>query len=313
MSKISILQPDRFLIDVYDLGIPNRTGSYLLNEDKKAIIDTSASPSVPHLLDGLAELHISPNEIDFLIVTHIHLDHAGGVGKMLEYCPNAKVIVHPKGARHIIDPSRLIQGARQVYGKQFDSLFDPIIPINEDKVVIMNNGDLLTLSEECTLTFWDTPGHANHHFSIHDSKTNGVFTGDTIGVNYESILGFPFYLPSTSPNQFNPEMMLQSAKTIMKLSPSYIYFGHFGGTDRINEVWESLQFWIPVFVTTTKDVVNASHSLEEKVLVSKISEELYKKVIQKVPTTLSKEAHKIIQLDLQVCAMGLLDYISRTK
>ncbi|MBM6617625.1 MBL fold metallo-hydrolase [Bacillus suaedaesalsae] len=313
MSKITTFQPDRYMIDVYDLGIPNRTGSYLLNEEKKAIIDTSASPSIPHLLQGLTELHISPEEIDYLIVTHIHLDHAGGLGKMLEHCPNAKVIVHPKGAKHIIDPSRLIQGAKHVYGDQFDSLFDPIIPINENNVKVMADGDCLTLSEKCTLTFFDTPGHANHHFSIHDSKSNGVFTGDTIGVNYEAILGHPFFLPSTSPNQFDPEKMLQSAKKIMDLSPSFIYFGHFGGTHQVKDVWEQLQYWIPIFVEITHQVIQSSHSLDEKVLLLELSDELMKKVILEVPTTVTEEAKKLIQLDLQVCSMGLLDYFSKMQ
>lgn len=313
MSKVTTLHPNRYLIDVFDLGLENRTGSYILNETKVAIIDTSASPSIPHLLEGLKSLQISPEQIDYLIVTHIHLDHAGGVGKMLEYCPNATVIVHPKGARHIMDPSRLIQGAKLVYGDKFNSLFDPIIPIEENRVLIMNDGDCLALSEQCTLTFYDTPGHANHHFSIHDSSINGVYTGDTVGVNYEAVINQPFFLPSTSPNQFDPAKMLKSAQKIKELDPTYIYFGHFGGTNQIDLVWEQLHYWIPIFVETAKNVVQSSSSLDQSILVLRLVEELYQKVLGHFPATLTEEAKKLIQLDLQVCSMGLLDYLSKQK
>ncbi|WP_456276582.1 MBL fold metallo-hydrolase [Bacillus sp. AK128] len=313
MSKIETLHPNRYLIDVYDLGMPNRTGSYFLNETKKAIIDTSASPSVPHLLDGLKELHIKPDEISYIIVTHIHLDHAGGVGQMLQFCPNATVVVHTKGARHLIDPSRLIQGAKQVYGESFDQLFDPILPIDENRVQIMNDGDTLTLSDDCTLTFLDTPGHANHHYTIHDSSTNGCYTGDTVGVSYEAVLQQPFFLPSTSPNQFNPESMLQSSKRIMELKPSYIYFGHFGMTKEVEEVHKQLEYWVPLFVETTKRVVQSASSVDPNVLLSKLKEELYKLVMEKLESPLSDEAAQHINLDLQVSSMGLLDYLSKLK
>lgn len=313
MSKIETLHPNRYCIDVYDLGMPNRTGSYFLNETKKAIIDTSASPSVPHLLDGLKELHIKTDEISYIIVTHIHLDHAGGVGKLLQFCPNATVVVHPKGARHLIEPSRLIQGAKQVYGEAFDQLFNPILPIDENRVKIMNDGDTLTLSDECTLTFLDTPGHANHHFTIHDSYTNGCYTGDTVGVSYEAVLHRPFFLPSTSPNQFNPESMLQSSKRIMELKPSFIYFGHFGMTKEVDEVSEQLEYWVPLFVETTKRVVQSAASMDPNVLISTLKEELYKLVVEKLETPLSEEAAQHINIDLQVCAMGLLDYMSKLK
>ncbi|WP_246943737.1 MBL fold metallo-hydrolase [Bacillus pinisoli] len=311
MSKFETLHLNRYVIDVYDLGIPNRTGTYFLNETKKAIIDTSASPSIPYLLDGLKELQVNPSEIDYVIVTHIHLDHAGGVGLLLQHCPNATVIVHPKGARHLVDPSRLIQGAKQVYGDSFNQLFDPILPIPENRVQVMNDGDTLKLSDDCTLTFLHTPGHANHHFTIHDSTTNGCYTGDTVGVSYEVVLHRPFFLPSTSPNQFDPEMMLQSAKRIRDIKPTYIYFGHFGMTHQVEEVWKQLEYWIPIFIETTKEVVSSTG--DQNALLPKLIEALHKQVMEQLETPVSEEARNMINLDLQVCSMGLLDYVSKLK
>lgn len=128
------------LIDGYDLGIPGRTGTYVIQEEQLTIVETSASPSVPYILEGFKALGINPSDLKYIILTHIHLDHAGGAGLLLESCPHAKVIVHPKGARHLARPERLIQGARAVYGDKFDELFDPIIPIPEDKLITKADG-----------------------------------------------------------------------------------------------------------------------------------------------------------------------------
>ncbi len=116
MNKNPINLDDNIsFFDVFDLGMENRTGTYVIHDEKLTIVETSASPSIPYLLEGLKKLEIDPSEIHYIIVTHIHLDHAGGAGLLLKECPNAKVIVHPRGFRHLIDPSRLIAGARAVY------------------------------------------------------------------------------------------------------------------------------------------------------------------------------------------------------
>ena len=167
MKKPVQLTENVFLIDDFDLSMPERTGTYVLTEDKVTLIETSASPSIPYILEGLQTLGVSPADISYIIVTHIHLDHAGGAGLMLQHCPNAKVIVHPKGARHLADPSRLIMGAKAVYGDKFSQLFDPIVEIPEDRLMIKGEGDTLEISEKLNLKFLDTPGHANHHFSIY--------------------------------------------------------------------------------------------------------------------------------------------------
>jgi glyoxylase-like metal-dependent hydrolase (beta-lactamase superfamily II) len=305
------------LIDLFDLGVAERTGTYVLHEEEIAIIETGPSPSVSYLLKGLEALHMDPADIRYIIVTHIHLDHAGGVGVLLEKCPNARVIVHPKGKRHLADPSRLVAGAKAVYGDQFEKLFAPVLPVPEDRLIVKEDGDTLALGSGRTLTFLDTPGHANHHFSIYDSHSRGVFTGDTIGVFYPQLLkdGLEFCLPSTSPNQFQPEAMLQSAERLEQLQPERIYFGHFGMLENPRAAFEQLRFWLPKFVEAGEKVMvgRANASMQEK--AEAVFQALYQEVsaflqAKNIPET--SEAYDVIRLDLQVCAMGIVDYLQKT-
>ncbi|MFE8696201.1 MBL fold metallo-hydrolase [Cytobacillus sp. FJAT-53684] len=304
------------IIDLMDLGKEKRTGSYILHAEELTIIETSASPSIPYLLEGFKKLSIDPKDIKNIIVTHIHLDHAGGVGLLLESCPNAKVIVHPRGKRHLADPSKLILGAKAVYREKFDELFDPIIPVPEDRLIVKEDGDTLQIGEKRILTFLDTPGHANHHFSIHDSFSNGIFTGDTIGVFYPQLFekGVELYLPSTSPNQFDPDAMLQSMEKIKALEVDRIYFGHYGMTKNPAHVYEQITKWLPLFMEDAGEIWmnKQDESIETK------SERLFQALFERVSTYLSEKnisldenLSEIIQLDLSVGSMGIVDYLAK--
>ncbi|GGM24422.1 MBL fold metallo-hydrolase [Paraliobacillus quinghaiensis] len=306
------------IIDLFDLELEQRTGSYVLHEEELTLIETSASPSIPHLLEGLDKLQIDPKEIKYIIVTHIHLDHAGGVGLLLESCPNASVIVHLRGERHLADPTRLIQGAKAVYGETFDGLFDPILPVPENRLITKEDGEKLKIGKDRTLTFLDTPGHAKHHFSIHDSYSNGVFTGDTIGILYpiDKTNGIELVLPTTSPNQFDPDVMLNSLKKIEKLDVDTIYFGHYGPTQKPKAAYQQLRSWLPKFVDVAETVIaaNPGGNFDEKVeaifqgLTSMVSKGIVEMGIEP-----NEELNKHIKLDLQICAMGLADYLEKKK
>ncbi|MFC0270716.1 MBL fold metallo-hydrolase [Metabacillus herbersteinensis] len=319
MAFIEKLDERLTIIDSLDLGMRGRTSTYVLQDEKIALFEPSASPSIPHILEGLKELSIPLEKIDFIIVTHIHLDHAGGAGLLLEKCPNAYLVVHPKGAKHLIDPSRLIAGAQAVYGSEFNRLFDPIIPIPENRLLIMENADTLKLSDTCTLTFYDSPGHANHHFSIHDSVSNGIFTGDAIGIFYQELLedGLEFYLPSTSPNQFNPEAMLKSAQMIEKLAVEKIYYSHFGVSSNPNQALSALRKWLPVFLDAAERGLLLENDKENvTALAHSVQNELQKSVFKALDQQNISKTHSvydILKLDLSVCAMGLVDYLEKRK
>ncbi|MGG3737090.1 MBL fold metallo-hydrolase [Aeribacillus pallidus] len=305
------------LIDLYDLGKPHRTGAYVIAEEELTIVETSASPSLPHLKKGLQQLGYSLKDISYIIVTHIHLDHAGGVGLLLQDCPQAKVVVHPKGARHLINPSRLEAGARAVYREKFDELFHPIVPVPEENIVIKGDQDTLTIGKRCTLQFYDTPGHANHHFSIYDPVSNGMFTGDTAGIFYDVLQqqqGISLYLPSTSPNQFDPERMRKSIQLYKSKQLNYIYYGHFGMTKDVSTALDEVERWLNIFINVASEWFDETKGWEEN--VQSIYHQLFAYVEEELRTIgvlVEGEWVETLKLDLHVSAMGMVDYFIRNN
>lgn len=319
MSLVTKMDERSAIIDSHDLGMTGRTSSYVLLEENITLFEPSSSPSVPHIKNGLNDLGVRLEDISYIIVTHVHLDHAGGAGLLLESCPNAKVVVHPKGARHLIDPSRLIAGAKAVYGEQFDGLFSPIVPVPEDRIIAISDGESIQIGPDSKLTFYDTPGHANHHFSILDHKSMSLYTGDTIGIYYQELLseGLEFYLPSTSPNQFNPEAMLKAADLFDSLDLNAIHFSHFGVSRNPKTATAALREWLPVFIRAAETGAGQTgvHSLEKA--AERVKMELQKEIhayldLKGIPNTHS--VYRILDLDLSVCAMGLVDaYAKKIK
>jgi glyoxylase-like metal-dependent hydrolase (beta-lactamase superfamily II) len=316
LKKPEKLAENLYLIDDFDLSLEKRTGTYVLTEKKLTLIETSASPSVPYILEGLKQLQFKPEDVDYIIVTHIHLDHAGGAGLLLTHCPNAKLVVHPKGARHLSDPSRLIAGAKAVYGNKFDDLFNPILPVPEGKIIIKEHEEELTIGSGCTLKFFNSPGHANHHFSIFHPALNGMFTGDTAGVTYPQLAveGIELYLPSTSPNQFNPGKMLHSISMYEKMDLDYIFFGHYGMSRNPKEVYRQIKEWIEVFVKAGKLGMAEGGSFEQQThaardeLASRVKGYLSEKGVPN-----DHPVFETLSIDMEVCSMGLIDYLQKAN
>lgn len=315
LKKAVKLLENLFLIDGHDLGKKQRTGTYVLKtEDSVVLIETSASPSVPFILEGLNELNIDLSLINYLIVTHIHLDHAGGAGLLMQSLPNAQLLVHPKGKRHLADPSRLILGAKAVYGNNFDRLFDPIVPVPQERMMAMEHGSTVSLSPTHELVFYDTPGHANHHLSIWDRSNRCLYTGDTAGVFYPQLLpyGVDFILPSTSPNQFDPDKMRASLRLYESLEPRYIAFGHYGLHSSPKTVFNEVDKWLERFLEIGSRAANDETLLDGK--VSMTAGQLYQIVqafLMEKGVPSDHPVFEIIQLDLHVCAMGLSDYFQK--
>ncbi|MFJ5772371.1 MBL fold metallo-hydrolase [Psychrobacillus sp. NPDC093180] len=299
-----------YLIDGHDLGVAERTGIYVIQEEELTIVETSASPSIKYVKEGLKALGISLDEVKYIIVTHIHLDHAGGAGLLMQECPNAKVVVHHKGARHLADPSRLIAGAKAVYGDKFSGLFEPILPIAEERLIVKGEGETLEIGPNCQLLFLDTPGHANHHFSIYDPISNGMFTGDTVGVRYPQLVpdNVHLFLPSTSPNQFDPDAMQRAMDRMEQMRLDTIYFGHYGMTNDPAEVFRQVSNWLKVYVHEAKKVYAEQKGYE--VLAERL-ESLVREHLRGVGIPDDHEVYSILQLDVEVSAMGLLDYLSK--
>lgn len=232
-------------IHVIDTGFhrPRFDAAYLIVENGRgAFLDCGTSHSVPALLGAVEKAGLRPADIDWLILSHVHLDHAGGAGALLEYLPDARVVVHPRGAPHMIDPTRLIAGATAVYGEEeMARSYGTIVPIPESRVDIARDGHRVDLAGR-TLACLDTPGHALHHLCLWDATSRSVFTGDTFGISYrelDSDAGI-FLFPTTTPVQFDPEALKTSIARLVALEPERAFLTHFGAIDHIPQNARSL-------------------------------------------------------------------------
>lgn len=298
------------LIDGYDMGIAERTGTYVINEQQLTLIETGPSPSVQYIIEGLAKLGHDLADVKYIIVTHIHLDHAGGAGLLMRDCPNAKLVVHAKGARHLSDPSRLIAGAKMVYGERFSVLFDPIVAVPSERILVKGEGDHLKIGPGSQLEFWDSPGHANHHLAIVDPVSNGIFTGDTAGIHYAQLgkEGIQFHLPSTSPNQFDPDSMRTSIARMRAGGFSRAFYGHFGMTDKPDAAFAQALEWLDIFMEEAESAASAGEGHNE--LARRLKEKVRASLIALgVPE--NHEVYMLVELDLMVSSMGMLDYLKK--
>lgn len=209
---------------------PELASIHLVREkDAVAIIDTGTQYSVPQVEAALAELGLSFDNVELIILTHIHLDHAGGSSALMRLCKNAQLIVHPKGARHMATPEKLVAGSMAVYGEsEFAKLYGEIAPIEESRIVSPVDGEEISMGDRI-FKFIDSPGHANHHHCIVDAQTNSIFTGDTLGIAYQSLRDpdHAFIMPTTTPVQFNPDALHQSIDRVMSYQPDYLYYTHY--------------------------------------------------------------------------------------
>jgi glyoxylase-like metal-dependent hydrolase (beta-lactamase superfamily II) len=230
MNQITHYGHGIYAIDAHYVR-PKLAAIHLIIENgRAAFVDTGCNDSLPIVRMALAELGIEAAQVDYVILTHIHLDHAGGAGAMMRAFPNALLVVHPRGARHMADPSKLIEGAAAVYGAdEVRRLYGDVLPIDVDRIVEATDGLRVELSGR-ELACLDTPGHARHHVGIVDQKTEHIFTGDIFGLSYRELDtgGRQFIFPTTTPIQFDPAAMHASIDLLLGYQPQAVYLTHFG-------------------------------------------------------------------------------------
>lgn len=203
---------------------------------------------MPHILELVDSLGIPREKVDHVIPTHVHLDHAGGAGELIRQLPNARLIVHPFGARHMAQPDRLQQGAIAVYGQaEFERHYHTLVPVDEDRIVEAPDGFEIDLYGRW-LRIVDTPGHASHHFCVWDESSRGFFTGDTFGFSYREsdVDGRALLFPTTTPVQFKPEKWYESLDRLMEFDPRVMYLTHFGPVSDVPRLAEDLREGIRV-------------------------------------------------------------------
>jgi glyoxylase-like metal-dependent hydrolase (beta-lactamase superfamily II) len=201
----------------------------IVERGRAAVVDTGTSGAVPRVLAALDRLGVTREAVDWILVTHVHLDHAGGAGALLRHLPSARVVVHPRGARHLEDPAKLVAGTRAVYGDaEFDRLYGQVVPVPAERLLIAEDGLRLALAGR-ELRFFDTPGHARHHYCIHDPASRSVFAGDTFGISYREFDagGREFIFPTSTPTQFDPVAAHESVRRIAALEPAQVFVTHF--------------------------------------------------------------------------------------
>ena len=248
-AGITPLGDDVFQIDTKMAGYSGITAGYLIRSDRPCLVETGTAPSAPIVRDALAALGVGPKDLSTVVVTHIHLDHAGGVGDITQMFPNARVVVHTKGARHLADPSRLMASARMVYGDALDGLFGTLAPTPADRIDTVEETGVVNLGGGRRLDSHYSPGHAKHHVGLLDSVTGDLYVGDAAGM----------YLPETGdlragtpPPDFDLETALASISLFGALRPERLLFSHYGPVGAVQETLERSAEEIKVWVEETR-------------------------------------------------------------
>ena len=240
-------------ISAIDTGFfrPKFDASHLLIENgHAAFIDVGTNHSIPRLLAALEEKHIPVDAVEYVILTHVHLDHAGGAGALMQQLPRARLIVHPRGARHMIDPAQLIAGATAVYGaEEIQRSYGTLVPVDAARVDIANDGHIVNLGGRELLCL-DTPGHARHHISIHDARSQAFFPGDTFGLSYREFdtPNGAFILPTTTPVQFDPDALHASINRMLGYAPQQMFLTHYSRVSKVEKLAGDLHECIDALV-----------------------------------------------------------------
>ena len=218
--------------------------AFFIATEKLTLIEPGPTTFVPKIVDGLHKLGYEPDSLSYIIPTHIHADHSGGTGYLAQLAPNATMIAHEKGARHLANPAKLIEGTKLSWGENYESEIGPIIPISKERIRAVREGDTVPLGER-TLTVIHSPGHAKHHICLHDANNGDLFSGESLGMLLPD--GSEMVLPISSPPVFEIDVALETYNRLKKLNPSTIFFSHFGVSHNANRciqlVEENTRVW----------------------------------------------------------------------
>jgi glyoxylase-like metal-dependent hydrolase (beta-lactamase superfamily II) len=241
------------------------TAGYLLEGPAPVLVETGSQSSVPVLLASLEQLGLGAADLAGVVVTHIHLDHAGGVGDVARAFPEATVYVHPKGARHLADPARLVDSASRVYGPLLDSLYGRIDPTPAERIRALEDGDEIAVAPDRVLVAVDSPGHAKHHVGLHDSRSGILFAGDAVGVKLPD---GGVLRPSTPPPDFDLQQALTSLQRFGERQPSGIALAHYGLLDEpealLAEAEGTLRSWAETAEAAFRDGRDIAEALSER-------------------------------------------------
>lgn len=283
----------------------------IVREGRAAVVDCGTSRSVPRIVDSLSALGVEPEDVELLFLTHVHLDHAGGAGALLEQLPNAIAVVHPRGAPHLIEPARLEAGTRAVYGDAtYDELYGALVPVAKDRVRIAEDGTRVMLGG-CAFDLLHTPGHALHHLVVHDREADAVFTGDTFGISYKEldVRGRSFVFPATTPTHFDPDQAHGSIERVLSLKPGACYLTHYSKVTELERLAEDLHGDLVAFVEIARRCAGSPH--REREIARMMKAYLYARLDEHRFPDSPKRRAAALAMDIELNAKGLCSWLDR--
>ena len=291
---------------------PELAACYLIERDGElAFVEAGTAPGIPRLLALLEQWGYAREQVRYVIPTHVHLDHAGGVGLLMKELPQAQLIVHPRGARHMIDPSKLIAGATAVYGpRAMKDMYGEILPVEESRVIVAGDGARHPLGHG-SLEFVDSPGHAYHHFCIWDETSRGFFTGDVFGLSYRDFdtAAGPFLFPTTTPVQFDPQAWYGTLDRLLAYQPEQMFLTHYSRVGNVGKLAEDLRAGISRYVRLAEEL--REHPQRHQALRNALSEEALHSLRDLGSEMPEDEARKLLFFDMELNAQGLGVWLDR--
>jgi glyoxylase-like metal-dependent hydrolase (beta-lactamase superfamily II) len=304
-------------IDTLTAGMESVTAGYLLTAPRPALIECGPALSIDNVVAGLRSLGMDPADLAYLVLTHIHLDHAGGAGDIADAFPSATIIVSELGAKHLHDPERLNRSAAQVYGPLFDAVYGACTPIEAERIVGVADGYRIDLGGGRELELLYTPGHAKHHIGIHDHETGAIFSGDSVGVK---LPGMTALRPATPPADFHLEAALASLARYRERDPARVYLAHYGPVDppeqALTEADERLRLWAAVAEAAYLEAIDATGAAPTGTELDHVAETLHRRFRDEVDAAALEadpDARRRLELlnDTRSNAAGLLRYFQR--
>jgi hydroxyacylglutathione hydrolase len=304
-------------IYAFDAGYirPQLAAIHLIVENGQvAVVDTASNACLPRTLEALRVLGLTPARVAWVVLTHVHLDHAGGAGTMMQAFPEARLIVHPRGARHMADPSRLFAAVQAVYGdEEAHHLYGDLLPVAADRMISAGDGFEFDLGGR-TLVCLDTPGHARHHLTLLDTRSGGLFTGDIFGLSFREldVDGRPSVIPTTSPTQFEPEVMHQSVDRILSYRPEALYLTHFSRVGDVQRLGSDLHRLIEAHLAVAERERDSGPEREARILAglwALIDAEAMRQGWRLAP----KQWREVLGSDIELNAQGLDDWLDQPR
>ncbi|MDR1228998.1 MAG: MBL fold metallo-hydrolase [Azoarcus sp.] len=290
---------------------PGLAAVHLIVENGRvAVVDTAHNAALPRFLAALARLGLAPEAVDYVFLTHVHLDHAGGAGAYMARLPNAKLVVHPRGARHMIDPARLFEGTVEVYGAEnARRLYGTLVPVPPESVLEAIDGQVFDLAGR-PLQCLHTPGHAKHHLCLWDRRARACFTGDTFGIAYREmgVSGEPFLIPATTPTQFDPEAMKASIHRLLALKPQAIYLTHFSRIDDVERLSVDLLRRIDAFVSLAEAAPGEGKARKDAIHAS-----IERYLLAEAPVESRAWLKPVLAADMELDAQGLACWLDQRQ